>query len=129
MDNDEMVPDFLDSSHESNSGVETMKMKRFKMNNRIYDKKSEYPDEESAFKAVNVKALWTKTQRTHTEEGLKQYYRCKKVKARGRQCAAGAFLLFDTATETYIWFESQNEHDCDQIRTKRIVSYRQKCDK
>lgn len=93
-------------------------IQRAKKNRRIYDLKATFPDEMSALVAVQQDFSWSKKQKIQTAHGVKQFFRCKKVKSRGKPCAAAAFLLYDGATENVKWFESQSEHDCDQSDNK-----------
>lgn len=52
---------------------------------------------------------------SNTAEGRKIYYRCNKVKARGTQCEAKIFILYD-AFSTKI--TATNSHTHEQITTK-----------
>lgn len=112
---EEHMPLLMDFSNESKNAAH---LQRAKKNRRSYDLKATFPDEMSALVAVQQDFSWSRKQRIQTAHGVKQFFRCKKVKSRGKPCAAAAFLLYDGASENVKWFESQSEHDCDQSDNK-----------
>lgn len=61
---------------------------------------------------------WSKRKLINTEEGEKQFFRCNKVKARGQQCSAGIYLLYDSSSPFVFLFRTEAEHDCDEIENK-----------
>lgn len=104
--------------HSGNESKDAVQLRRAKKNRRIYDLKATFADEMSALVAVQQDFSWSKKQKIQTAHGVKQFFRCKKVKSRGKPCAAAAFLLYDNVAKNVKWFESQSEHDCDQSDNK-----------
>lgn len=46
-------------------------------------------------------------------EGDKNYYRCNRVKARGKQCSASLYLHFENTSYRVLLYKSTSIHDCD----------------
>lgn len=68
-----------------------------------------------AEKFLQVEKIWSKTKRQPSEEGMKQFLRCNRVKWRGKQCSIRAYLLFESSSTKVHFFRSHADHNCDQI--------------
>lgn len=69
---------------------------------------------------VSFEMKWSYQYSHITEQGMKRCYRCRNVKAPGRQCGSGIYLLYSNETEDVILYRSQLEHNCHLIKTKSI---------
>lgn len=66
---------------------------------------------------IAAEQCWGKRNTFETSDGTKIIYRCNRVKARGQQCSASAYMLLAANGETQI-FKSVKTHNCDAIDTK-----------
>lgn len=70
---------------------------------------------------VTKERIWSKSFPNKTSAGEKVYYRCRLVKSRGVQCAAGLYLLYHSNNSKISLFRATNEHTCDQITTVSTI--------
>lgn len=57
---------------------------------------------------------WAKYYKTSSEAGERQMLRCPKVKFRGKQCGAKAYLLYDSKSTQIHFYKTTAEHDHEQ---------------
>lgn len=57
---------------------------------------------------------WSKYYTSSSEAGMRQMLRCPKVKFRGPQCAAKAYLLYDSTNNQIHFYKTIAEHDHEQ---------------
>lgn len=71
-----------------------------------------------AMEAIGIENIWSKI-RTHTvEEGRKIYFRCKKVKLRGRPCTSAMYLLLESNSTQVRVFRTLEQHDHDDHKAR-----------
>lgn len=114
---DSFVPELSDSSVETPDTSVTLaqKRKRKRVNFTISET---FGCKDDAEKFVQDEKCWAFRKRYNTEEGEKKIYRCNKVKARGQQCDANVYLLFDSVSSRVFLFRSDLNHNCDEIDSK-----------
>lgn len=114
---DSLVPELSDSSVETPDTSVTLaqKRKRKRVNFTISET---FGCKDDAEKFVQDEKCWAFRKRYNTEEGEKKIYRCNKVKARGQQCDANVYLLFDSVSSRVFLFRSDLNHNCDEIDSK-----------
>lgn len=78
-----------------------------------YEYVRSFDNESDAFDFVNSEN-WSKYYKTTSEAGDRQMLRCPQVKFRGPQCAAKAYLLYDSTSTLIHFYKSIAEHDHDQ---------------
>ncbi|CAF4089063.1 unnamed protein product, partial [Rotaria sordida] len=61
---------------------------------------------------------WSYHYTNTTAAGKKKFFRCNKVKARGKQCDAGIYLLFDSTNDKVVLFRTTSNHTHDSIQEK-----------
>ena len=112
--NNENVPVYCsDESEEEEQPLE--KKKRSKGKEYIFVKKFTNADEAESF--VQAENTWSVTVSHDTEEGNKKFYRCRKVKFRGPQCAASIYLLFEANSSEVLLYRTDSDHDHESIAT------------
>lgn len=81
---------------------------------KIWHIDTKFTNERSAEEFIKNEQTWA-VQTVHmTEEGVKRYYRCNKVKCRARvQCSAAIYLLFDAACDEILLYRTEASHDHD----------------
>ncbi|XP_047999155.1 uncharacterized protein LOC125236407 [Leguminivora glycinivorella] len=105
-----------DSEPELQEEEPTTKKRRQAGLDWIFDKKFQSVDEAKQF--LRAEKTWS-VKFTHTkEEGIKQYYRCNKVKLRGTQCAAQIYLLFESNSDAVFMYRTGCDHDHENIGNK-----------
>lgn len=98
-----------EESEDEQSSSTTKKKSRNTNRDWMADKK--YGSLAEAMVAINSENLWSK-KRTHVvSDGQKIYFRCNKVKLRGKDCTAGLYLLIEASSESVICFRSVADHD------------------
>lgn len=110
-----LVPELNDSRGNNDEVVASppQKVKRI-----AYDYSATFENEKEAEDLLKAENTWTGLRKRHTEEGNKKIYRCPKPKARGQQCSASVYLLYEAASFKVVLFRSQAGHNCDTIATK-----------
>ncbi|CAF1612146.1 unnamed protein product, partial [Didymodactylos carnosus] len=71
-----------------------------------------------AEQAIKEENQWSHHYTNTTNEGKKKYFRCNKVKLRGRQCDACIYLLFDSTSNEVVLFRDESNHTHDMIQGK-----------
>lgn len=89
------------------------KKKRLKGREYIFVKKFTNADEAESF--VQAENTWSVKVSHDTEEGNKKFYRCRKVKFRGPQCAASIYLLFEANSSEVLLYRTDSDHDHESI--------------
>lgn len=77
-----------------------------------------FESKDAADAHLKEEGCWAAKKRIDTEEGEKQFFRCKKVKSRGEQCAASIHLLYEATSSRVYLFRSDAEHNCHEIDNK-----------
>lgn len=80
---------------------------------------SRYENVQDAEKAMNNQKNMAVRKTTSTEEGIKKYYRCNQVKARGPQCALQLYLLFEATSDAVLFYRTDAGHNHESIDSKR----------
>jgi len=61
---------------------------------------------------------WSYHYTNTTAAGKKKFFRCNKVKARGKQCDAGIYLLFNSTNDKVVLFRATSDHTHDSTQEK-----------
>lgn len=85
----------------------------------------EYENSEKAKSSVDSN-MWGRCRKTHTEDGVKQYFRCNRVKLRGPQCAAPMFHLFVSDKDVVIEFHAKSHHTYDDLTEDKHMKEKKK---
>jgi hypothetical protein len=75
-----------------------------------------------AEEAIIKENEWSYHHTYETDEGKKKFFRCNKVRRRGKQCDAGIYLLLNSTRDEVILFHDKSNHTHDNIpgKTSRI---------
>lgn len=84
----------------------------------IWAKEFTFATYDESMKFIEAEKSWGYSTSSQSEEGKKIYYRCNKVKARGVQCLAKLYLLFDSTSTDIILFRATHSHTHNDIDTK-----------
>ncbi|XP_069355625.1 uncharacterized protein [Maniola hyperantus] len=113
--------DPMSCSDESETEDEgTPKNKRGRNKTWVFLKK--FVNVKEAEKFVKSENSWGRNYTRMTQEGLKKFYRCNKVRKRGRQCAAELYSLFVNDSDDVFVYRTDADHDHDKIGA-RVKSY------
>lgn len=77
----------------------------------------EYPNAKKAESSIDPK-MWSRSRKTDTEDGVKRYFRCNKVKLRGPQCAAAICHVFVSDKDIVLEYRTKKDHNHDDIIDK-----------
>jgi hypothetical protein len=110
--------DEMDTSETVGNGNKKLVNKR----QRNWVEKMVFNNTEEAEEAVIKENQWSYHYTNTTAAGIKKFFRCNKVKARGKQCDAGIYLLFDSTNDRVVLFNTTSDHTHDSIeeRSSRI---------
>lgn len=112
---DSLVPDVS----ESFEGMDVSTPPRIRIRKNVsYEMDRTFTLKALAEEFVVNEKCWSKRKLINTEEGEKQFFRCNQVKARGQQCSAAIYLLYDSTSPLVFLFRAEAEHDCDKIENK-----------
>lgn len=113
---DSFVPE-LESSIDEDTANESvsLKIKRARIE---YNFCQIFENAVDAKEILRTEACWGTKNRSNSDEGEKVFYRCNRVKARGEQCKASLYLLYDATSARGMLYRSDLDHNCDTIRTK-----------
>jgi len=89
---------------------------------RVWNFEKHFPNVEEAKAAINGEKCWSYAFANKTEEGMKVYYRCNRVKFRGKQCDAGIHLVHDSRSDEVNLFRANADHKHDNNESKSILS-------
>ncbi|CAF4947771.1 unnamed protein product [Pieris macdunnoughi] len=86
--------------------------KKRRRQNKVWVFERKFITVRSAEEFIKNEKTWS-IQKIHTtEEGVKRYYRCNKVKLRAEiQCSAAIYLLFDASCDDILLFRTETCHD------------------
>lgn len=76
-----------------------------------------------AEETLKLENTWSFNYSHRTEEGLKRFYRCNKVKKRGPQCSGKVYLLFDSTSDTVFMYKAEANHDHENLLTRCLSTY------
>lgn len=100
-----------DSNSDSNSDSETEPAKRKRIH-QTFSLLQSFENEEDALKFLAIDGCWSAYYSTKSDDGVRQKYRCNKVKFRAKnQCAKSCYLLYDSRSSKVNLFMSDSEHD------------------
>ena len=88
----QLVVNRYESDEEPASSQTSTKEKLKRGKNRIYFLDQTFFSENEA--KDSLETTWSNPKKSKTIEGLKVFYRCNLATARGKQCAAGVYLLY-----------------------------------
>ncbi|CAF1299183.1 unnamed protein product, partial [Rotaria magnacalcarata] len=106
--------DEMDTSETEDSGNK----KRVKKRQRNWVEKMVFINTEEAEEAGIKEDQWRYHYTNTTAAGEKKVFRCNKVKALGKQCDAGIYLLFESTNDNVVLFRSTSNHTHDNIGEK-----------
>lgn len=84
----------------------------------IYSSENTFENRTEALAFVEKEKCWSMMKSTQTKVGVKTFFRCNKVKARGKQCMATIYLLFDITSARVFLFRCKHDHNCNHIVSK-----------
>lgn len=93
--------------------------KRRKKVYKSWQKHKVFALESDALEIIKNEKIWSKYTTNRTDKWSKVIYRCRNVKSKGQQCAAGIYLLYSHVDPSVTLFRSINRHTCDSIESKR----------
>lgn len=102
---------FDDSDETKSDFGKVVKRKRGQGKEWIMLKK--YSKEKEVEEFLKIEDTWSRSYTRMTEQGLKRYYRCNKVKKRERQCAAELFFIFVHESNNILAYRTIVDHDHD----------------
>lgn len=74
-----------------------------------------FANEEDALNLLATEHCWSAYYKTNSDDGVRQKFRCNKVKFRAKkQCAKSCYLLYDSRSSMVHLFMSDSEHDHDE---------------
>lgn len=107
------------SSDDFKSDEETLGKQRNPNRRRKWKRDRLLTNEQEIDNVINKENFWSFHYSNISAEGRKLYYRCNKVKLRGKQCDAGIFLLYDAASNDVILFRCTSEHTHEEIKSHK----------
>ena len=108
-----------DMELESSNSSGTVKQKR-KQNRRKWFPICTYCSKEGAINKIKMDGIWSQSNTNTTSEGKRVYYRCNKVKRRGKQCPAAVHLLYHSENDCVTMFETGSDHFHDESKSTGI---------
>jgi hypothetical protein len=106
--------DEMDTSETVDNGNKNCVKKR----QRNLVEKMVFNNTEEAEEAVIKEKQWSYHYTNTTAAGKKKFFRCNKVKARGKQCDAGIYLLLNSTNDKVVLFRTTSDHTHDSIQEK-----------
>lgn len=101
----------LNSESDSDHEIIQTQSKRRRKQGRSWVFVKKFSNVQDAENFIKNESLWSFQKVHRTEEGVKRYYRCNKVKWRGFQCSAAIHLLFDAASDEVVLYRTEENHD------------------
>jgi hypothetical protein len=95
--------------------TEVVKKTRNPTRNRKWKLEKVFENTEEGEEAVINEKTWGFHFSNSTFEGKRKYFRCNKVKYRGKQCDAGVHLFYDATNEKVVLFRSAAAHTHDSM--------------
>ncbi len=108
-----------DMKLESSNSSGTVKLIR-KQNRRKWFPTCTYYSKEGAINKIKMDGIWSQSNTNTTSEGKRVYYRCNKVKRRGKQCPAAVHLLYHSENDCVTMFETGSDHFHDESKSTGI---------
>ncbi|CAF1482527.1 unnamed protein product, partial [Rotaria sordida] len=113
------VPAYVsDDEVDTNEIVDNGNQKRMKKRQRKWVEEKVFNNTEEAEEVVIKENQWSYHYTNTTAAGKKKFFRCNKVKARGKQCDAGIYLLFDSTNDKVVLFRATSDHTHDSMQEK-----------
>ena len=113
------VPAYVsDDEMDTNETANNKNQKRMKKRQRNWVEEMVFNNSEEAEEAVIKENHWSYHYTNTTVAGKKKFFRCNKVKTRGKQCDAGIYLLFDSTNDKVVLFRATSDHTHDRIQEK-----------
>lgn len=112
------IPTFTDETSNADNDadvVEPNPKKRRLHKNWLHVKT--FDNKSDALAAINEEKCWSYYYDNHSAAGKRVAYRCNMVKLRGIQCAASAYLLYDSKSDKVFFFRSDSKHTHDSVAT------------
>lgn len=103
-----------DSSDKENS-PQNLQPKRKRQKRVGWNLEQRFANRQEAVHFIDQEKTWSTSYSNSTTEGKKVYYRCKRVKRRGVQCAASIHLLYINTSLEVELFRSESEHTCHSL--------------
>ncbi|CAF4065468.1 unnamed protein product, partial [Rotaria sp. Silwood1] len=75
-----------------------------------------------AVMAIKQERQWSRYYSNNGHDGIKVYYRCNRVKFRGKQCSASIYLYYPNDSNKVVLFRSTSEHDHTELDERKVVS-------
>ncbi|KAF9758301.1 hypothetical protein NGRA_3148 [Nosema granulosis] len=116
------VPNYVsDEEISTNESVSSGNIKRVKKRQRNWVKEMVFNTATEAKQAVIKENQWSYHYTNTTVEGKKKFFRCNKVKFRGKQCDACIHLLFSSTSDEVILYRDKSDHTHDKIQEKSSI--------
>lgn len=111
------IPDSTYLTEESSETEIQPKPKRRRMHKEwtFVDK---FESKADAVAAVNREKCWSYSYENKSSAGLRVNYRCNLMKFRGKQCAAGVYLLYDSTNNSVLFYRADAIHTHDDDENK-----------
>jgi len=72
--------------------------------------------------AIKQERQWSRYYSNKGHDGIKVYYRCNRVKFRGKQCSASIYLYYPNDSNKVVLFRSTSEHDHTESDERKVFS-------
>lgn len=72
-----------------------------------------FANKKEAMDAIKLEKCWSKYYTNNSSAGVRENFRCNAMKFRGKQCAAGRYLLFDSKSSAVHLYRSEEDHSHD----------------
>lgn len=106
--------DRIQSECSSDSETDELPLIKKKRVHQTFSLCQSFENETDALKFLAIENCWSAYYSTKSDDGVRQKYRCNKVKFRAtKQCARSCYLLYDSRSSKVHFFVSNNEHDHD----------------
>ncbi|CAF1118993.1 unnamed protein product [Rotaria sordida] len=113
------VPTYVsDDEVDKSETVDNGNKKRAKKRQRNWVEEMVFNNTEEAEEVVIKENQWSYHYTNTTAAGKKKFFRCNKAKARGKQCDAGIYLLFESTNDKVVLFRTTSDHTHDDIQEK-----------
>lgn len=82
-----------------------------------------FASKKDAIDAVKAEKIWSYHYKNDSTAGVRVNYRCNRMKFRGKQCASGLYLLYDSKSlNVYLYrADTPHTHDDDENRDNVVV--------
>ncbi|CAF4542832.1 unnamed protein product, partial [Rotaria magnacalcarata] len=106
-----------DNDMEIQPSIDNETLERKKKNRRKWIPLCTYSDKNDVIKKIKDGGIWSKTHTNITNEGKRTYYRCNRVKRRGKPCSDSIHVLHHSENECVTMYKTEDDHLHNESRS------------